>query len=110
MLLESVKQLVRGIANDDINTWTPVYHSDHIYHSDAHYGQIEVLVHGLPHPRPDHPSVVQPDVEECFEKTLRQQSYVITNQLVPPFTRGFGRKNKPPMEVFCLLLAGSLWH
>ena len=83
MLLESVKQWVRENLNEYINTCTPVYHSDHIDHSDAHHGQIEVLVHGLPHPRPDHPSVVQPDVEECFDKTLRQQSYVITNQLVP---------------------------
>ena len=42
---------------------------------------------------------------------LRQQSYAIKNQLghPKPSTRGFGTQNTI-LGVFCLLLAGSLWH
>ena len=45
--------------------------------------------------------VVHLDVEDCSEELLRQQSYAIKNHIGHP---------KPPTRVFCLLLAGSLWH
>ena len=52
--------------------------------------------------------VLHLDVEEWSEELLGQLSYAIKNQLghPKPPTRGFGTQN----GVFCLLLAGSLWH
>ena len=48
---------------------------------------------------------------ESFRVVLRQLSYAIKNQLVTSkaLERSFGTQNTPRW-VFCLLLAGSLWH
>ena len=52
--------------------------------------------------------LVHLDVEDCSEELLRQQSYAIENQLGHP--KPPTRAKYPHWGVFCLLLAGSLWH
>ena len=52
--------------------------------------------------------LVHLDIEDCSEELVRQPSYAIKNQLghpKPPTTTKY-----PYYFVFCLLLAGSLWH
>ena len=48
-------------------------------------------------------------VEDCSEELARQQSYAIKNQLGHPKPL-LGNEKYPHWGVFCLLLAGSLWH
>ena len=50
--------------------------------------------------------LVHLDVEDCSEELLRQQSYAIKTKLGHPKPL----EKLPTLGVFCMLLAGSLWH